>query len=103
MDIFPCQSTNRKAMEYSTTETENSELRRCTAPSRRTCSRANRSKPGTGSTLESMCPRKECRPRPDHLYVDSGPLSSLVTQNLPDSAPTRSSGSRLVMSTSPTH
>ena len=97
------QTKSCRDMEYRPNRTENNECRRCTILSSSTYIRATCPKPGTGSTPEAMWSKKECIPRPDHFYVDSGPPSSLVTLNHSVSSPTISLGSRPVPSTSPTN
>ena len=88
-------------MEYRPIGTENNECRKSTIPSRFTCGRATRSKPGNGSTLEARWDRKGCTPRPDRFSVGSGPLSSLLTWNRSDSALMRFLGGQPFPITSP--
>ena len=71
--IFPLNDRRRLSVEYLSDGMEKNECKTYTVSSRSTPIRLRRSRPGSGSTLEARCLRKDWIPRPDISSEESAP------------------------------
>ena len=99
--ISPVKEKSYQSLGYAPTGTEENECRSCTFPSQSTPIKLRHSIMGIGSILEVRFLRKLWRPRPSRSSEEIGLLSSQVTLNRSNRAPTSSPGSQTVPSTSP--